>query len=61
MSARRWRVVLEHDILGVLHTDWTGNDEAQEMARQLTRELPTWRVTLMGQVRDDARAEVTTA
>lgn len=53
-----WRVDLEHDILGELHTDWTSNDRAQEMARQLTRDMPTWRVTLAGQVRDDAAAEL---
>lgn len=53
-----WRVDLEHDILGALHTDWTSNDEAQEMARQLTRDMPTWRVTLAGQVRDDAPADL---
>lgn len=53
-----WRVDLEHDILGDLHTDWTSNDGAQEMARQLTRDMPTWRVTLKGQVRDDAPANL---
>lgn len=53
MSARMWRVDLEHDILGELHTDWTSNHGAQEMARQLTRDMPTWRVTLTGQVRDE--------
>lgn len=53
-----WRVDLEHDILGELHTDWTSNHGAQELARQLTRDMPTWRVTLTGQVRDDAPADL---